>query len=137
MSREQIDPERRKRSLDGHRRPWRSHHVCALQWLHGLRLLGHEVLYYDRISERPEATALFGQIVDRWWDSRLAVAMRPTGESVFGPSVADVETFARDAAGIITLGCQFSADPDPWLASVRPRVLVDQDPGFSQLWAME
>ena len=113
------------------------HIMYALQWLHGLRLLGHEVLYYDRISERPEATALFGQIVDRWWDSRLAVAMRPTGESVFGPSVADVETFARDAAGIITLGCQFSADPDPWLASVRPRVLVDQDPGFSQLWAME
>ena len=113
------------------------HIMYALQWLHGLRLLGHEVLYYDRISERPEAAALFGQIVDRWWDSRLAVAMRPTGESVFGPSVADVETFARDAAGIITLGCQFSADPDPWLASVRPRVLVDIDPGFSQLWAIE
>src|SRR4030095_2696154 len=59
-----------------------------------------------------------------------------TGESVFGPSVADVETFARDAAGIISLGCQFSPDPDPWFGSVRPRVLVDTDPGFSQLWAM-
>ena len=113
------------------------HIMYALQWLHGLRLLGHEVLYYDRISDRPEAAALFGQIVERWWDSRLAVAMRPTGESVFGPSVAEIEAFARDAAGIISLGCQFSADPDPWLASVRPRVLIDQDPGFSQLWAME
>jgi hypothetical protein len=113
------------------------HIMYALQWLHGLRLLGHEVLYYDRVSDRPEAAALFGRIVERWWDSRLAVAMRPSGESAYGPSVADVETFARDAAGIISLGCQFSADPDPWLASVRPRVLIDTDPGFSQLWAME
>jgi hypothetical protein len=113
------------------------HIMYALQWLHGLRLLGHEVLYYDRIGDSPEAAALFGQIVDRWWDKRLAVAIRPTGESVFGPSVAEIEAFARDAAGIISLGCQFSADPDPWLASVRPRVLVDLDPGFSQLWAME
>jgi hypothetical protein len=113
------------------------HIMYALQWLHGLRLLGHEVLYYDRVSDSPEAAALFGQIVERWWDSRLAVAMRQNGESVLGPSVADIELFARNAAGIISLGCQFSADPDPWLASVRPRVLIDLDPGFSQLWAME
>jgi hypothetical protein len=113
------------------------HIMYALQWLHGLRLLGHEVLYYDRVGDRPEAAALFGQVVERWWDSRLAVAMRPTGEPAFGPSVPDIEAFARDAAGIISLGCQFSADPDPWLASVRPRVLIDQDPGFSQLWAMD
>lgn len=113
------------------------HIMYALQWLHGLRLLGHEVLYYDRVSDSPEAAALFGQIVERWWDSRLAVAMRPNGESVFGPSVADIEAFARNSAGVISLGCQFSADPDPWLASVRPRVLIDLDPGFSQLWAME
>ena len=113
------------------------HIMYALQWLHGLRLLGHEVLYYDRIDNRPETAALFGQIVERSWDSRLAVAMGPTGESAFGLSVADVKTFARDAVGIISLGCQFSAEPDPWLRSVRPRVLIDQDPGFSQLWAME
>ncbi|MGH7872972.1 MAG: glycosyltransferase [Candidatus Binatia bacterium] len=112
------------------------HIMYALQWLHGLRLLGHEVLYYDRIDNRPESALLFGQIMERWWDRRLAVAMRPTGEAVFGPSVDHVEAFARDAAGIITLGCQFSAEPDPWLASVRPRVLIDLDPGFSQLWSI-
>jgi len=38
------------------------HIMYALQWLHGLRLLGHEVLYYDRIGDRPEAAALFGQV---------------------------------------------------------------------------
>jgi hypothetical protein len=113
------------------------HIMYALQWLHGLRLLGHEVLYYDSISDRAEAAALLAQIIERWWDSRLAVAIGPTGESVFGLSLDGVEAFARDAAGIISLGCQFSAEPDPWLASVRPRVLIDQDPGFSQLWAME
>jgi hypothetical protein len=113
------------------------HIMYALHWLYGLRLLGHEVLYYDRIDDRPESAALFGRIVDRWWDRRLAVAMRATGASAYGPSVPEIEAFAREAAGIISLGCRFSAEPDPWLASVHPRVLVDQDPGFSQLWATE
>lgn len=113
------------------------HIMYALQWLHGLRLLGHEVLYYDRVDDRPETAALFGTIVGQWWDRRLAAALRKNGQSAFGLSLAHVEAFASDAAGIISLGCQFSADPDPWLASVRPRVLIDVDPGFSQLWAME
>jgi hypothetical protein len=34
------------------------HIMYALHWLHGLRLLGHEVLYYDRIDDRPESAAL-------------------------------------------------------------------------------
>ncbi|HKY06600.1 MAG TPA: hypothetical protein VJQ55_00075 [Candidatus Binatia bacterium] len=113
------------------------HIMYALQWLHGLRLLGHEVLYYDRIDDSQESAALFARIMERWWDTDLAVALRPNGEAAFGPSVDYVEGFARDAAGMITLGCQFSAEPDPWLASVRPRVLIDLDPGFSQLWAIE
>ena len=113
------------------------HIMFALQWLHGLRLLGHEVLYYDRIDDRPESAALFGRIVERWWDRRLAVAMRAAGELACGPSVPQIEAFAREAAGIISLDCWFSAEPDPWLASVRPRVLIDQDPGFTQLWAKE
>jgi hypothetical protein len=113
------------------------HIMYALQWLHGLRLLGHEVLYYDRINDRPETAALFATIVDRWWDRRLASAMWKNGHSAFGLSAAEIEAFASDAVGIISLGCQFSAEPDPWLASVRPRVLIDLDPGFSQLWAME
>jgi hypothetical protein len=111
--------------------------MYALQWLNGLRLLGHEVLYYDRVDERPESAALFGTIVERWWDRRLAAALRKNGQSAFGLSVAEVEAFSRDAAGIIQLGCQFSAEPDLWVASVRPRVFIDADPGFSQLWAME
>ena len=111
--------------------------MYALQWLNGLRLLGHEVLYYDRVDERPESAALFGTIVERWWDRRLAAALRKNGQSAFGLSVAEVEAFSRDAAGIIQLGCQFSAEPDLWVASVRPRVFIDADPGFSQLRAME
>ena len=129
--------------LKGANIPWTGtvgrggHIMYALQWLHGLRLLGHEVLYYDRVDDRSETAALFGTIVGQWWDSRLAAALRKNGRSAFGLSLAQVEAFASDAAGIISLGCQFSADPDPWLASVRPRVLIDVDPGFSQLWAME
>jgi hypothetical protein len=53
------------------------HIMYALQWLHGLRLLGHEVLYYDRGSDSREAAALFGTIMERWWDIRLAAAIGP------------------------------------------------------------
>lgn len=113
------------------------HIMYVLQWLHGLRRLGHEVLYYDRIGDSAEAVALFGQIIESWWERRLAVAMQSNGKSAFGPSLSEVEAFARNAAGIITLGCQFSTEPDPWLAAVHPRVLVDVDPGFAQLWAMD
>jgi len=34
-----------------------------------LRLLEHEVLYYDRVSDSREAAALFGTLMERWWDS--------------------------------------------------------------------
>ena len=53
------------------------HIMYVLQWLHGLRLLGHEVLYYDRIDDRPETAALFGAIMERWWDKRLAACSPP------------------------------------------------------------
>jgi hypothetical protein len=111
------------------------HIMYALQWLHGLRLLGHDVLYYDRIDAPPQSVALFEAIVTRYWDPRRAVAMRASGEPAYGLSVSEIEAFAREAAGIISLGCTFAAEPDPWLMSVRPRVLIDTDPGFSQLWA--
>ena len=105
------------------------HIMYALQWLQGLRLLGHEVLCYDRIDDRPESAVLFERIASRYWDRGLAVAMRASGEPAYGLSVPEIEAFAWEAAGIISLGCRFSAEPDPWLSSIHPRVLVDQDPG--------
>jgi hypothetical protein len=111
------------------------HIMYALQWLHGLKQLGHEVLYYDRIDDRPESAALFGSIMESWWEPRLSAAVRASGESASGLGIVEIEAFARQARGIVCLGCQFSPDPDPWLAHVRPRVFIDQDPGYSQLWA--
>lgn len=111
------------------------HIMYALQWLHGLRRLGHDVLYYDRIDDTPESAALFSAIMASWWRPDRSAAVRASGESAAGLDTAAVEAFAREASGIICLGCQFAPEPDPWLRSVRPRVFIDQDPGYTQLWA--
>ena len=39
------------------------------------------------------------------------------------------------AQALISLGCTFSAEPKPWLANIHPRILIEQDPGFSHIWA--
>ena len=117
----------------------------VLQWLHGLRSLGHDVLWYDdlpaddkrlRDDERAEALAAwFGEIVTRWWDPRRAACVVPTGQTLFGLSVEEIERFAHEAEGVIALGGFFK--PPPWLESVRPRIFIDSDPGSTQFWAEE
>jgi hypothetical protein len=113
------------------------HVMFILQWLEGLRRLGHEVLYYDSIDESVEAAKLFAQIIDRWWQPELSAAVLSSGKAQYGLNAHEVEKFGRNAAAIITLGCTYRPEPEPWLADVYPRILIDQDPGFSQVWASE
>jgi hypothetical protein len=114
--------------------PGRGGHVMyILQWLEGLRRLGHEVLYHDCSDGSAESTRLFADIMERWWDPALSAAVLPSGEAAYGLNAKEVEQFGRNAAAIISLGC--SAEPEPWLANIHPRVLIDQDPGINQVWA--
>jgi hypothetical protein len=122
--------------------PGRGGHIMfVLQWLEGLKRLGHEVLYYDRARDSTERAnsleraRLFGEIIERWWDPALSAAVLPSGQAAYGLNAKEVEQFGRNAAAVISLGCTFGAEPEPWLAKIRPRVLVDLDPGFSQVWA--
>jgi hypothetical protein len=82
---QQVDPERCKRSLDGHCWSWRPYHVCPAV-LHGLRLLGHEVLYYDRVSDSREAAgvrrdhgALVGHLRGGGDRAERTIGVRPFG----------------------------------------------------------
>lgn len=111
------------------------HIMFILQWLEGLKRLGHEVLYYDKACDRPEATTLFADTMERWWNPTLSAAVLPSGKATYGLNASEVERFGRDAAAIISFSCTFGAEPEPWLADVRPRVLIDTDPGFNHVWA--
>jgi hypothetical protein len=109
--------------------------MYVLQWLEGLRRLGHEVLYHDKADGRVESTRLFAEIMERWWDPTLSAAVLPSGQAAYGLNAKEVEQFGRNAAAVISLGCTYGPELEPWLANVQPRVLIEQDPGFSHVWA--
>lgn len=52
-----------------------------------------------------------------------------------GVDADGLRRFCLEAAALIALGAPFRAGPPPPLAAIRPRVLVDMDPAFVQLWA--
>ena len=117
-------------------KPGRGGHVMfVLHWLEGLRRLGHDVLYCERMTGNPESTARFAEVMQRWWSPSLAAGLRDDGRSVWGLGKEEVMHFASRADALLTLGAPYTAEPPLWLADVRPRVLVEQDPGFSHLWA--
>ena len=117
--------------------PRGGHAAYVLQWLEGLRRAGHDVLYHDTVDGRGADVTAFRAIVERWWDPARAAAILPSGESAYGMTSAEVRAFAREAEVLISLGATYRREPEPWLEDVRPRVLVEQDPGFTHLWADE
>jgi hypothetical protein len=119
---------------------WRGGHIVfILHWLHGLRRLGHRVLYCDLIdSDDVRAAALFRDVVERWWEPSLAAAVDPkSGSATVGKSAGEVATFARAADALVTLGCRSTREPEPWLAEAPLHILIDQDPGYTHVWAID
>ena len=109
--------------------------LYILQWLEGLSRLGHEVLYHDTADGKAESTRLFAETMERWWDPALSALVQPSGQAAYGLNAKEVERFGRSAAAIISLGCTYGPEPEPWLANVHPRILIEQDPGFTHVWA--
>src|SRR4051794_6274738 len=114
------------------------HAMHVLQILEGLRRLGHDVLFLEYLDEPPSAETLrsFASLVRRWWEpARAALLHRATGASHAGLPSDDVRAFAAGAEGVLTLAAHYSAEPWPLLEHVRPRLLLEQDPGYTHLWA--
>jgi hypothetical protein len=117
-------------------KPGRGGHIMyVLQWLEGLRRLGHEVLYYDKGDGKEQAIHLFASIMKQWWHASLCALVHPSGKSLYGLEISEIQKFGQQAVAIISLGCTFEPDPEPWLKNVHPRILIEQDPGFSHTWA--
>jgi hypothetical protein len=73
--------------------------------------------------------------MERWWDPTLSAAVLPSGQAAYGLNAKEVEQFGSNAAAVISLGCTHSAEVEPWLSNIHPRVLIDTDPGITQVWA--
>jgi len=113
-------------------------HVCQI--LEGLRRLGHDVLFLEYLDEPPSAEAVrsFTSLVAGWWDPRSAALLDArTGASLAGISRAAVRSFAAGAEALLSLAAHYRADPWPLLEHVRPRILLEQDPGYTHVWAAE
>lgn len=116
------------------------HAMHVLQILEGLRRLGHDVLFLEYFEEPPsaEAVAAFHALVDGWWDpERAALLDAATGESHAGLASSAVAHFATRADGLLSLAAHYRAEPWPLLEDVRPRLLLEQDPGYTHLWAQD
>lgn len=112
----------------------------VMQWAHGLRRLGHEVLLLEMLTEPPaaETVSSFETLMNRcWMGGEAALGMALDGRTLAGASAQRVRAFAREAQAAITLAAHYRSEPWPLIEDVRPRIVVDQDPGYTHLWADE
>jgi hypothetical protein len=117
------------------------HAMYVLQWLHGLERLGHRVLFVEFLKsdpgeERAAVADYFAATVEAWWHpGQAALLVEGTGESLYGLNSADVARVAREADGLLTLAAHYRREPYPLVGHIRPRILLETDPGYTHLWA--
>lgn len=112
------------------------HAIHVVQFLEGLRRLGHAVLFLEFLDDPPSAaqTAAFARLLDGRSGALLDCS---TGQSFAGLPRREVADFAACADGLISLAAHYRREPWPLLGDVRPRILIEQDPGYTHLWAAE
>jgi hypothetical protein len=107
---------------------------AVLQYVLGLRRLGHDVLFVEPIDAGGAAgtAEYFGDVVRRFGlDGRAALLDRATGATA-GLDRAAVERFAADADLLLNISGML--DDEALLDRIGVRAFVDLDPGFTQLW---
>jgi glycosyltransferase involved in cell wall biosynthesis len=115
--------------------------MYVLQWLHGLERAGHEVFYVEFLKEpTPEAAARAARYFRRfvgegWHPERASLLLEPSQKSLCGPGAAEVARVAGRAGALVTLAAHYRREPYPLVDKIRPRILVEQDPGYTHLWA--
>jgi hypothetical protein len=130
-----------RRSAAGPVVPRGGHSMFVLQWLSGLRKLGHDVLFINFTNEQvptllEAGRRYFKHVVQAWWDpSRAALLSATPLSSLAGLSMERVRLFARRADALLTLGISGQREPPEILRNIHPRVLIDTDPAYTQLWA--
>jgi hypothetical protein len=117
------------------------HAMEPLQWMHGLERQGHNVIFIEFLKEDPGASkdavvGYFRDIVTQWWyPEQSALIIEESTKPLYGLSINQVAKLAGEAAAVITLAAFYRREAHPLIANVRPRILIEQDPGYTHLWA--
>jgi hypothetical protein len=107
---------------------------AVLQYVLGLRRLGHEVVVVEEVEPEafPAAAARFAVLVGEFDLGPYAALVERGSGVTAGMERADLLRAAGDAELLLNISGTLT-DEDV-LAAVRTRVFVDLDPAFTQLW---
>jgi hypothetical protein len=117
--------------------------MFLMQYLRGLERLGHQVLFVEYREKEPRESReavlrYFSESIATWWHPEwAALIVESPLKSLYGLEPRLVAQIAKDADALITLSAHYRAEPFPLIGEVRPRILVESDPGYTQLWAVE
>lgn len=119
------------------------HTMHVFSWLQGLAGLGHRVLFVDvtgvdRTILECETVPRLQSLMSPWWTRHCTGLMcAESGEPVWGVSAAQLRAFAAEADALITLGIPGARELPRTLTEVRPRILIETDPGYTHMWAAQ
>jgi hypothetical protein len=116
---------------------------AVLQYVLGLRELGHEVVLVEPISAaaiRPKNTNLhesdnavyFRQVMDEFALSEHAALIEGGTKESIGMTYDEVEAFAR--SGDVLINVSGMLTDQPLIGRIPTRIYLDLDPAFIQLW---
>lgn len=108
---------------------------AVLQYLLGLRRLGHEVMFVEPLAEGPgraRSIAYFTAVTDRFGLAGATALLDPGTGATVGTRRAQLDAFARGAD--LLLNISGTLVDQELLDAVPVRTFVDLDPAFTQLW---
>jgi hypothetical protein len=117
------------------------HTMFVLQWLVGLERTGRRVVFVDVVDDPAKvgesSLRAFGDVIEKWWrPEQTALIVKPSLDSLYGLDRAQLDRAAQQADALITIGIPGTREPIEPLRKIRPRILVEQDPGYTHLWAL-
>jgi hypothetical protein len=110
----------------------------VLQVLEGLRRLGHEPVFLEFLPRQPDAASIqyFAETIEKWWSAgAAALVVESPLASVYGLGIEEIQLAAANAEAVLTIAAHYRRDFWPLVDQVRPRILFEQDPGYTHIWA--
>lgn len=106
---------------------------AVLQYLLGLRRLGHDVLFVEPVDEfDPTTVSYFGAVVEEYGLASSAALLLAGSQNASGMEYARLVERTRGADVLVNVSGML-ADED-LTAHIATRVYLDLDPAFNQLW---
>jgi hypothetical protein len=111
---------------------------AVLQYVLGLRRLGHDVLLVEPVERdalTPAAAAYFREVTAFFGITERAALLVAGSRETVGVPFERVRAFAQDADLLLNVAGMLA--DEELLEPVGMRAYLDLDPGFTQLWAAE